>query len=115
MTEQAPTPGRTTIAPNVLLTIARLTTLKVDGISHLSSVPGGFNRLFKRNQNQGIRINVEDGIVDVDLYVVLNSDVNVREVSRKLQKNVKRAISDMVGMEVGQINVHIDDIKFDVN
>ena len=39
--------GSTTIAPEVLLTIAQLTTLNVPGVSRLSHIQGvGVNRLF---------------------------------------------------------------------
>ncbi len=111
MTEEVRSPGKTTIAPNVLLTIARLTTLNEAGVSHLSNVPGGFDR-FKRNQNDGVRVDVNDGAVDVDLYLVLEKDVNVREVSKNIQLAVSRAISEMVGMDVGRINIHIEDIQY---
>ena len=47
-----------------------------------------------------------------DLYVILDCNINVREVSRNIQTEVARAISEMVGMEVGQVNVHIEDIHF---
>ena len=113
MDSEVRSPGKTTVAANVLLTIARLTALNQEGVSRLGEVPGGFNRLFKRNQNQGVRINVENGTVDVDLHVVLDKDVNVREVSRNIQNEVARAISEMVGMEVGHINIHIEDIEYD--
>ena len=112
MTEEVRSPGKTTIAPNVLLTIARLTTLNVEGVSGLSEVPGGFNRLFRRNLQKGVRVRVEDNLVDVDLHVVMEKNINVREVSRTIQRDVARAISEMVGMEVGHINIHIEDIEF---
>lgn len=112
MSETPRPPGKTTIAPEVLLTIARLTALKVSGVSRLSPVPGGFNKLFKRDYDEGVRIEIEDDLVYADLYVILQSDTNVREVSRNIQRNVGRAISDMVGMGVGRINIHIEDIDF---
>ena len=112
MTDEPRSPGKTTIAPGVLLTIARLTALNEDGVCRLSPVAGGVNKFFKRNVSDGVCINVKDGIVDVDMYVVLKNNVNVREVSRNIQNKVGRAISDMVGMEVGQINIHIEDINY---
>lgn len=112
MNAEPRSPGRTTIAPNVLLTIARLTTLNEEGVVRLANVPGGVNRLFKRNQHHGVRIHTADNVVDVELHVVLAKDVNVREVSRNIQVEVARAISEMVGMEVGQIDVHIEDIEY---
>jgi uncharacterized alkaline shock family protein YloU len=112
MPEEPRPPGKTTIAPNVLLTIARLTTLNVEGVCQMSEFPGGFNRLFQRGYEEGVRIQIEDNRVYADLYVILNNDINVREVSRNIQNEVARAISVMVGMEVGRVNVHIEDIYF---
>ena len=112
MSDTRLTPGKTTIAPDVLLTIARLTTLSVPGVSRLSSIPGGVNRLFKRNYAHGVQIEVDDNIVDANIYVTLINGVNIREVSRKIQHEVARAISKMVGMEVGQISIHIEDIDY---
>jgi uncharacterized alkaline shock family protein YloU len=114
MSESDRTPGKTTIAPGVLLTIARLTTLEVEGVSRLCQVPGGVNRIFKRGLNEGVRIDIEDGRVYADIYVVLENAVKVRQVSRNIQNDVARAISEMVGMEVGRINVHIENIDYPI-
>lgn len=108
-------PGKTTLAPEVLLTIARMAALGVEGVSHLAPVPGGFDRLFHQGSDHGVQINVEEGVVYIDLYVVLKSDLNVREISRTLQTQVARAISEMVGMDVGHVNVHIEDIVYQGN
>jgi uncharacterized alkaline shock family protein YloU len=105
-------PGKTTIAPNVLLTIARLTTLNVKGVTQMSQLPGGVNRVFDRGYEEGVRIRVDGDQVSADLFVILDHESNVREVSRTIQHDVSRAISEMVGMEVGQINVHIEDIYY---
>jgi uncharacterized alkaline shock family protein YloU len=115
MSETTRPPGKTTIAPNVLLTIARLATLDVEGVSSMSQLPGGVNRIFQRGYDEGVRIRIEDDRVYVDLYVHLFSDVNVRDVSRTIQQEVFRSISEMVGMEVGRVNVHIDDIHYPNN
>lgn len=105
-------PGKTTIAPEVLLTIVRMTALSVDGVSNLSTVPGGVNRLFRRGYDEGVRIEIDEDTVYADLYVILDNDINIRQVSRTLQKQVARAISEMVGMRVGRINIHIEDIDY---
>ena len=113
--EQRP-PGKTTIAPEVITTIARLTTLSIQGVSHMSNTPSDVNQFFKRGLNtvEGVRISVENDAVYADLYVVLKSDVNAREVSHNIQAQVARAISEMVGMEVGRVNIHIEDIDYHV-
>ena len=106
-------PGTTTIAPGVLLTISRLTALQVPGVAAMASVPGGVNRLFKRGIGDGVRIEIRDSVVTVELYLVLEKDTNVRDVSRTVQADVERAIEEMVGMQVDRINVHIEDISFE--
>lgn len=113
MTETERPPGRTTIAPDVLLTIARLTTLGIDGVAHMGEAPGGVNRLLRRGHlGEGVHLTIEDHAVFVDLFVVLQDDVNIHEVSLEIQNEVNRSISEMVGMEVGQINIHIEDIQY---
>jgi uncharacterized alkaline shock family protein YloU len=105
--------GKTTIAPDVLLTIAQLTALNVNGVSRLSHVQTAVNQLLKRTQRrEGVMIEIIDDVVNVDIYVILKNDVNVREVSHNIQHDVSRAISEMVGMCVGKVNIHIDDIDF---
>ena len=41
-------PGKTTVSPDVLINIAKLSALGVPGVSHMAAVPGGVNRLFRR-------------------------------------------------------------------
>lgn len=113
MSDYSDESSKTTIAPEVLLTLARLTTLEVQGVSRMSDVPGGVNRLFQRGVGEGVRIDIrDDEAVYADLYVILQSGVNIRDVSREIQHKVARAISEMVGMQVGRVNVHIEDIDY---
>ena len=109
------TQGRTTVSPEVLTTIARLSALGVPGVSRLAPVPGGVNRFFKRGTGDGVRIETEENVVFVDLHLVLKQDINIREVSRNVQQNVARAIEDMVGMDVGHVNIHIEDVDYGDN
>ena len=114
MTTTSNTPGKTTIALEVLVNIARLTALSVDGVSRMAAVPSEVNRIFKRGVSEGVKITVEDDVVYADLYVVLKNDYNVRDVSHNIQSAVSRAISEMVGMDVGKINIHVEDIEITI-
>jgi uncharacterized alkaline shock family protein YloU len=104
--------GKTTIAPDVLLTIARLSALGVPGVARVEPVPGGVDRLFKRGVHDGVRIAVKDHAVTVDLYLVLEHDRNVREISRAVQTAVARAMHEMVAMDVLAVNIHIEDVAY---
>ncbi len=106
-------PGKTTIDPSVLVRIAQLTSLSIPGVAGLAPAPGGVNRLFRREASDGVRIELEGNSVATDLYLVLDYGVEVREVSRKVQREVARALEDMVGMKVTRVDVHVEEISFE--
>lgn len=108
--------GTTTVAPEVLVTIAQLNTISVPGVSRLIPIPVSVDQIFKRGlTDEGVRIVVENNIVYADINVVIKGDENVREVSRAIQNQVARSISEMVGMEVGKVNVHVEDIDYNIS
>jgi uncharacterized alkaline shock family protein YloU len=113
MTEEEHKTGKTTVAPDVMVTIAKMAALSVPGVSRMANVSGGVNRLFKRGVHDGVRIEVEDNVVVANLYLVLKPDVNIREVSRNVQTQVTRAIQEMIGMDIGSIDIHIEDIEYE--
>lgn len=113
MHDSIESPGKTTIAPDVLHTIARLTTLQVEGVNRMCPAPPvKVNRIFKRGMAEGVQIDVKDDIVYADLFVIIQNNYNIREVSLTIQRSVARAITEMVGMRVGRVNVHVEDIDY---
>jgi len=104
--------GTVRISPQVLSTIARLTTLSVPGVLRMyRDLPGGVDRLLKgRGVGDGVRIEVVDDAVTVELYIVAASDVSMFDLGREIQARVARAIKDMVGMPVLAVNVHIENV-----
>lgn len=104
--------GKTMIAPDVLLTIGRLTALSVPGVARLAPTPPTMDKLFQRTQADGVRIEVRGQTVTADVFVVAASGVAVREVARQIQADVARAIQEMVGMDVATVNVHVEDVDY---
>lgn len=102
-----------TIAPGVLLTIARMATLDVPGVVRMGSTPGGVDRLWKRiPAANGVQIAVDEDTVTAHLYVVAEASANLREMSVQVQKSVSRSIREILGMKVESVNVHIEDVAF---
>jgi uncharacterized alkaline shock family protein YloU len=110
--EDSRAPGTTTMAPGVLVTLAKLTALSVPGVVAMASLPGGVNRLFRRGIAEGVQIQLDDTCVCIDLYLILKHDTNVRDVSRRVQGEVARAIEEMIGMKVTSVDVHIEEIDY---
>lgn len=99
--------GKTTIAPSVLSTIAKLTTLAVQGVSRMAEGK------VSPNDKEGVRVDVEDGLIHLDLYIILSSNQNARLIAEQIQQEVNRQITEIVGMEVANINVHITDVDIE--
>ena len=60
-------PGKTTVSPDVLISIAKLSALGVPGVSRMAPISGGVNRLFRKGANEGVRIDVEEDTVIADI------------------------------------------------
>ena len=102
-----------TIAASVLLTVIRLTAQRVPGVVRMGTTPGGVNRWLRRTPaERGVQVLIEDQTVTVDMYIVADAEANLREVSRNVQQQVARTIQDNVGMTIGAINIHIEDVAF---
>lgn len=106
--------GNTTVSVEVLNKIARLTTLSIKGVSRMSNCREGIEQLITSDECKGVKVQLRNETVFVDVYVILESDMNVREISREIQSRVTRTINEMIGMNVGGVNVHIMDIDFSV-
>lgn len=107
--------GKVTIAPDVLVTIVRLATLSIPGVTRMSSsLTGSVDRFLGRAHiGEGVRIEIEDESVSVELHIIVEPKANMLKLGRTIQAEVARAISDMVGMSVRQINVYIDNVDVD--
>ncbi len=102
-----------TIAPSVLITIARHAAEQVKGVSRMGQIPVDVGRLLRGNpMGSGIVLDIEDHAVKLDLYLRVTPGAVMRDVSHEVQQAVKRAIQDLVGMDVTAINVHIEDVDF---
>ncbi len=105
--------GTVRIAPGVLATIARLTTLSVPGVSRLSPAPmRSVGSLWSgHGPNAGVRVDLVDDAVVIDIYIVATPDASMLPLGREIQSRVTRAVHDMVGMPVRAVNVFIRDIE----
>ncbi len=117
MTQDSNTPagamGRIEVVPDVLLTIAQHTTLQVEGVAQLAEIPAGeVRRLRRRPRLEGIVLDTSEGQIVFDLYVVMAPGVNIMETSRAIQHAIIEAIDNMVGMPVGAVHVHVEDVAY---
>lgn len=109
-------PGTVTIAPGVLTTIVRMTTLAHPGVLRLAPrMPPSLPRLRgKGAQAEGLRVEIsDDDAVTVDVHIIADPSASLSDLGKVLQTQIARALEHMVGMEVRSVNVFIDEIEFE--
>lgn len=97
------------VADDVVSIIAGLAATEVEGVA---SMAGNItNEIVAKtgikNLAKGIRVEVLDGIVTVDVNLNIRYGYAIPEVSGNVQDRVRTAIETMTGLEVGTVNVRI--------
>ena len=106
--------GTIKIADEVVSIIAGLAATEVDGVAGMSGgIAGGIAELLgRKNLSKGVKVEVGDSHTSVDLFVVVEYSTSIPDVSWRIQDNVKEAIESMTGLEVMEINVHVQGVHF---
>jgi len=104
--------GSVRVAPGVLATIASLTALAVPGVARMSEQ--GMGRFVRRGGERpaaGVKLQLREDQVYVDLFIVVARGVSMYDVAVQVQQEVKEAITQMVGVPVREVNVFIQDVQ----
>ena len=65
------------------------------------------SKLGMKKLSKGVRVDVVDNTVMVDLSIILRINENIVTISKKVQDKVKTTVENMTGMEVANVNVNI--------
>lgn len=106
--------GTTRVANEVVASIAALAALQVQGV-HAMYHPGGqnFDRIVRRSHaHRGVRVELLDDALHLNLYVVIESGGNVPVVGAEVQQRVADAIDRMLALRVEEVNVFVSEVAF---
>lgn len=106
--------GEVKIADEVIVTIAGLAATEVEGVSGMSGglVDGIAEILGKKSLSKGVKLEVLEEAVAIDLYLIVDYGVKIPDIAWKIQDNVKATIESMLGMKVVDVNIHIQGVNF---
>lgn len=109
--------GEVQIADEVVAIIAGLAATEVEGVA---SMAGNITnelvgKLGMKNLSKGVRVEVLEGTVSVELSLHMKYGYNIPEVSAKVQDRVKSAIENMTGLSVSDINIRIAGVDIEKN
>lgn len=107
--------GKIEIAPEVIEVIAGIAASEIDGVAMMRGnfATGVVERLGKKNHGKGIRVDLSNNQIKIDVYCVLNFGVSIPKVAQSIQDNIRQALFNMTGLETDEVNIHVVNINFD--
>jgi uncharacterized alkaline shock family protein YloU len=114
-TAAADTAGKTTIADSVVAKVAGIAAREIAGVYALG---GGGARAFgairdainATDLTQGVKVEVGETQAAADLTIVVEYPAPIQEVADQVRSRVAGAVSRLVGLEVVEVNVDVNDI-----
>lgn len=105
--------GTIRIASEVVKIIAGLAASEVKGVAGMSGgmVDGFAELLKKKSLAKGVKVEVGEKQCAIDLFLVVEYGNKIPDIAYQVQENVKRAVESMTGLEVVEVNVHIQGVE----
>lgn len=107
--------GAIRISDEVVGVIAGLAAMEVPGVAGMSGsgIAGSVvEMLGKRNLSKGVKVTVGERQATADVSIIVEYGVRIPEVAHGVQENVRRAIESMTGLQVIEVNVHVQGVDF---
>lgn len=105
--------GTVKIADDVVAMIAGIAATEVEGVNAMAG--NITNELMSRvgvnKLTKGVKVEVRQGQVTVDLAVTMEYGYNIPATCQKVQAKVKNAIENMTGLSVIDVNIRIAGIN----
>ena len=112
--------GTVSFASDVVATMAGLAATEIEGVFSMYSQSSSFGNIFGRraqtgkgNHTKGVKVDVVDDKVSVDVSIVVDYGTPVPTIAREIQENVKKTVETMSGLEVSHVDVHIQGVSFE--
>lgn len=98
------------ISPNVIVSIASKAAMEVKGVYSLEPPPNV--SFWKRPQPHGVKVNITENKVKLEIYIIAEEGFYLPEVGVNLQEHIKEEVERTTGMIVEKIDVYIQGIHF---
>ena len=107
--------GSVKIADDVVAIIAGIAATEVKGVTAMSGNATNefMSMVGVKNLKKGVKVDVIDNVVEVDLALIMEYGYNIPATSQKVQEKVKNAIENMTGLEVADVNIRISGINME--
>ena len=104
------------IADDVIAVIAGVAVAEVPGVAAMSGgFAGGISEVLsgKKNLSKGIKVEAGEKETKIDVNIIVEFGVRIPDVAFEIQNRVKKAVENMTGLKVVEVNVHVQGVNAD--
>ncbi len=83
----------------------------VVGMSHRSTKSSIARLLKGEHSAKGVEVTQKDGVITLDIYVIIKFETKISVVAANIIENVKYAVEKQTGMKVDNVNLNIEGVK----
>ena len=109
--------GNISISSEVVSSIASSVASDVEGVYSLAGAESknDITKFFKQSSGAGKGIDVEVGETEckIDLYIIAKMGFQLPALAGEIQKRIVKAITEMTGLKVQEVNVYIQKVVKD--
>lgn len=106
------------ISDDVVAVIAGVAVSEVPGVAGMAGgFAGGISEVFsgKKNLAKGIKVEIEEKSAKIDVNIIVEYGSRIPDVAFEIQTRVKKAVESMTGLNVEEVNVHVQGVNTDVS
>ncbi|MDP3488097.1 MAG: Asp23/Gls24 family envelope stress response protein [Bacillota bacterium] len=107
--------GKIIISDEAISTVAGVAALECYGLVGMTSrsrIRDGFIELLgKENLSRGVEVQVNDGSITVDLYIIVGYGTKISEVAQNIMEKVKYVVESLVGLPVEHVNINVQGVR----
>lgn len=105
------------ISNDVVAVIAGVAVSEVEGVSGMAGgFEGGITEVLsgKKNLAKGIKVDIEENKAKIDVNIIVEYGSRIPDVAFEIQNRVKKSVESMTGLDVEEVNVHVQGVNTDV-
>lgn len=105
--------GTVKISNDVVAIIAGVAATEIPGVAGMSGgITGGITEMLgMKNLSKGVKVELEDKKVTIDLFIIVEYGSRISELGEKIQQNVKHTVETMTGLNVMEVNLNIQGVN----
>lgn len=105
--------GNIRISDDVVKTIAAKAASDVEGVYKLAGgmVDEVSKILGKKRPTNGVKVEVGEKECSIEIFIIVEYGYPISEVAHEVQKAVLKAVFELSGLKVVEVNVYVQDVK----